>query len=109
MLRITETRVVTPDPRQALNAVRTLRRSLGGVGMADGVRSQAVRALDEIEDELRMPRPDRGVVTARLERLTEVLEGAGAFGSGDPRLIRPIRHIAAWVGPMGAPLAANLV
>jgi hypothetical protein len=55
-----------------------------------------------------MPEPDRAVVTARLERFTELVAGAGAVDVGDPGLIRPIRAIAAWVGPIGAPLFAQL-
>ena len=104
MMQISDTRVITPDPRQALNAVRTLRGSLAGLGMPGEVRSEAGRALDEIDDELRMPEPDRGVVTARLERCTELLIGAGAIASAGTSLIRPIRAIATWLGPIGAPL-----
>jgi hypothetical protein len=61
--------------------------------------------LDEIEDELRMPEPDRGVVTARLERFTELVTDEGAV---DQTLSRRIRTIAAWVGPMGVPVASRL-
>jgi hypothetical protein len=105
MIQYSDTRVVSPDPRQALNAVRTLRGRVAGLELGEEAGTAAVLALDEIEDELRMPEPDRGVVTARLERFTELVTGAGA---GDPGLIRPIRAIAAWVGPIGAPLFAQL-
>lgn len=102
------TKVVTPDPRQALNAVRTLRGTIAGLGLPAEVRAEAGRALDEIEDELRIPDPDRGVITARLERFTEVLTSAGAFASAGAALIRPIRAIAAWLGPIGAALLGHL-
>jgi hypothetical protein len=108
MIQYSDTRVVSPDPRQALNAVRTLRGRVAGLELEEEAGAQAVLALDEIEDELRMPEPDRGVVTARLERLTELVTVAGAVDMGDPGLIRPIRAIAAWVGPIGAPLFAQL-
>src|SRR6185503_5188470 len=107
MIQYSDTRVVSPDPRQALNALRTLRGRVAGLELGEEAGVQAVLALDEIEDELRMPEPDRGVVTARLERFTE-LTGAGVVEGGDPGLIRPIRAIAAWVGPIGAPLFAQL-
>jgi hypothetical protein len=109
MIQFQDTKVVTPDPRQALNAVRTLRRSLVGLELSEQVRSEAVRALDEIEDELRIPGPDRGVVTARLERVIDLLTDAGAVEQAGASLVRPIRQIAAWVGPTGAPLFARLV
>lgn len=102
------TKVVSPDPRQALNAVRTLRGSLAGLELPEQVRSEAGRALDEIEDELRIPDPDRGVVSKRLERFTELLTGAGAVAQAGVSLIRPIRAIAAWVGPIGAALLGHL-
>ena len=107
MIQYSDTRVVSPDPRQALNAVRTLRGRVALLELGDEAGAEAVLALDEIEDELRMPEPDRGVVTARLERFAE-LTGAGPVDGGDPGLIRPIRAIAAWVGPIGAPLFAQL-
>jgi hypothetical protein len=109
MIQFSNTKVVSPEPRQALNAVRTLRRSLAGLELLEQVRSEAGRALDEIEDELRIPAPDRGVVTARLERFTELLADAGAISSADASLVRPIRQIAAWVGPIGAALLGRLV
>ena len=108
MMQISETRVVSPDPRQALNAVRTLRRTLARLGLPDRVSSEAGGALEEIEDELRMPDPDRGVITARLERFTELLADAGAVARAGVSLVRPIRAIAAWGGPVGAPLFAML-
>ena len=104
MIQFSETKVVTPEPRQALNAVRTSRRSLAGLELPERVRSDAGRALDEIEDELRIPDPDRGVVTAWLERFTELLTDAGAIEQAGASLVRPIRQIAVWVGPMGAVL-----
>ena len=108
MIQFSDTKVVTPEPRQALNAVRTLRRSLAGLELPERVRSDAGRALDEIEDELRTPDPDRGVVTTWLERFTELLADAGAEQAG-ASLVRPIRQIAVWVGPTGAALLGRLV
>jgi hypothetical protein len=109
MIQFPDTKVVSPEPRQALNAVRTLRRSLAGLELSEPVRSDAGRALDEIEDELRIPGPDRGVVTARLERFTELLTDAGAIEEAGASLVRPIRQVAAWVGPMGAALLGRLI
>jgi hypothetical protein len=107
MIQVTETGVVSPDPRQAVNAVRTLRRMLARLGLPDRVSSEAGCVLEQIEDELRMPDPDRGVVIARLERFTEILTGAGVDMSRRS-LIRSIRRIAAWLGPMGVALVVQL-
>ena len=107
MNQISETRVVSPDPRQALNAVRRLRGTLARLGLPDWVSSEAGSALEQIEDELRMPDPDRGVVTARLERFTEILIGEGVDMTRR-LLIRSIRQIAAWLGPIGVPLVVHL-
>ena len=84
MIQYSDTRVVSPDPRQALNAVRTLRGRVAGLELGEEAGAEAVLALDEIEDELRMPEPDRGVVTARLERFTELVTGAGPGRRGRP-------------------------
>jgi hypothetical protein len=107
MMQIPKTRVVSPDPRQALNAVRTLRRMLARLGLPDRVSSEAGVALEQIEDELKMPDPDRVVVISRLERFTEILAGAGVDMTRRS-LIRSIRQIAAWLGPIGVPLVVHL-
>jgi hypothetical protein len=107
MMQISETRIISPDPRQALNAVRTLRRTLARLGLPDRVSSDAGVALEQIEDELKMRDPDRGLVIARLERFTEILAGAGVDMTRRS-LIRSIRQIAAWLGPIGVPLVLHL-
>jgi len=108
MMQTSDTRVVSPDPRQALNAVRTLRAIIARLGLPDGVRSEACGALEQIEKEIRMPDPDRGVVTARLKRFNEILIGAGVDMTRRS-LIRSIRQIAVWLGPIGVPLVLHLV
>jgi hypothetical protein len=107
MMQMSETRIVSPDPRQALNAVRTLRRTLARLGLPDRVSSEAGGALEQIQDELRMRDPDRAVVIARLERFTEILAGAGVDMTRRS-LLRSIRQIAAWLGPIGVPLVVRL-
>jgi len=107
MIQVSDTRVVSPDPRQALNAVRTLRGIIARLGLPDGARSEACGQLEQIEEEIRTPDPDRGVVTARLERFTEILIGAGVDMTRRS-LIRSIRQIAVWLGPIGVPLVGRL-
>ena len=107
MMQTSDTRVVSPDPRQALNAVRTLRGIIARLGLPDGVRWEACGELEQIEKEIRMPDPDRGVVTAHLERFTEILASAGVDMTRRS-LIRSIRQIAVWLGPIGVPLVGRL-
>jgi hypothetical protein len=103
------TKVVSADPRQALNAVRSLRATLDGLDVPQDVRSRADSALVEIAGELRKPEPDKGAITTRLERFTELLGDVGAFASAGAALIRPIRTIATWLGPIGASVLGSLV
>jgi hypothetical protein len=79
MMQTSETRVVSPDPRQALNAVRTLRRTLARLGLPNRVSSEAGVPLEQIGDELQMPEPDRGVVTgdSGVARDEPLLSSAG--------------------------------
>ena len=102
------TRVVTPDPRQALNAVRTLRGCLERLGLDGEVGWEARRALDEIEDALRSRHPDRNHVAARFERFTELLADAGVLDPPRRSVTRRLRAIATWVGPTGAALVGRV-
>jgi NCAIR mutase (PurE)-related protein len=96
--------VVHPHPRQAVNAVRTLRRSVGRIDLSDPEMAEAFQVLAEIEVELRACEPNRAAVASRLERLVELLSA----GSADLPVVRSTRAIATWVGPMGAPLVERL-
>jgi hypothetical protein len=97
--------VVHPHPRQAVNAVRTLRRSLGRFDLSDPEMAEAFQVLAEIELELRACEPNRAAVATRLERFVELLSDAG---SADLPVVRSTRAIATWVGPMGALLVERL-
>ena len=101
-------KVLSPDPRQALHAFRTLQRSLDRLELQDEVLWEAGWALDEAKSELRMPDPDRGFITARLERFTELVSRAGADASAGSSLNRSIRTIVAWLGPRGAGLLGRV-
>ena len=97
--------VVHPHPRQAVNAVRTLRRSLGRFDLSDPEMAEAFQVLAEIEVELRACEPNRAAVAMRLERFVELLSDAG---SADLPVVRSTRAVATWVGPMGAPVVEPL-
>jgi seryl-tRNA(Sec) selenium transferase len=97
--------IVHPHPRQAVNAVRTLRRALGRFDLSDPEAAEAFQLLAEIEVELRACEPNRAAVASRLERLVELLSDAGPADLG---VVRSTRAIATWVGPMGAALVERL-
>ena len=97
--------VVHPHPRQAVNAVRTLRRSFGRFDLSDPDMAEAFQVLAEIEIELRACEPNRGTVASRLERFVELLSDGG---SADLAVVRSTRAIATWIGPMGAPVVERL-
>src|SRR4029453_4652799 len=107
MMQGSDTRVVSPAPRQALNAVRTLRGITARLGLPDRVRSEACGELEQIDEEIRMPDPERGVVPAPPAPFTEILASAGVDMTRRS-LIRSIRQIAVWLGPIGVPLVLHL-
>ena len=102
------TKVLSPDPRQALHAFRTLQRSLDRLELPDEVLWEAGWALDEAKSELRMPDPDRAFITARLERFAELLTRAGADAPAGGSVNRSVRTIVSWLGPMGTGLLGRL-
>ena len=68
------------------------------LGLPDRVSSRP--AWRSVEDELKMPDPDRGVVIARRTIRRDPRRGAGQ----DPQVADPIdRQIAARLGPIGVP------
>lgn len=87
-----------------MHAVRTLRRSLARLELPDAIRAEAASVLDAIEDDLRVPDPDRALVAVRLRRVTELLLDANVLTSAGATVIRPLRAIATWLGPIGAAL-----
>jgi hypothetical protein len=97
--------VVHPHPRQAVNAVRTLRRSLGRFDLSDPEMAEAFLVLAEIEVELRACEPNRRAVASRLERFVALLSDAG---SADVPVVRSTRAIATWVGPTATELVGGL-
>jgi hypothetical protein len=97
--------VVHPPPRQAVNAVGTLRRALGRFELSDPETAEAFRLLAEIEVELRACEPNRGAVAVKLERLAELLSDAG---TADLPVVRGTRAIATWVGPRAADIVGRV-
>jgi hypothetical protein len=94
-----------PDVGAALRAVEEVRAAMAGLSLSWSVAPVADRSLDELERELRRPRPDRREVATRLQWLTELLAGAGALASAGGTLVEGIGTIARWLGPFGTSIA----
>jgi hypothetical protein len=88
-----------------VNAVRTLRRSLGRIDLSDPEMAEAFEVLAQIEVELRACEPNHAAVASRLERFVELLADAG---SADLPVVRSTRVIATWVGPTATDLVGRL-
>ena len=89
-------------------AVRSLDEALRDTPMPDDVRREARDHVRAVEDELARPRPDERTVADRLESLGGVLRSTGSVVTAGSALLGPLKTIAAWLGPLAAPLVALL-
>lgn len=86
-------------PGHALLAeVRSLRRALDELRLTGAERREADRALDELSTELQSPQPDRSRVATQTNRLTTLLERAGALAQAGAALLTPLGALTAWLG-----------
>lgn len=86
---------------QALAATADLRAALARAGLPPDVTQVANRELDDVEQELRKPTPDKERMAARLESFTAILKSAGAFAAAGTALLGPIGVLAGFLGPLG--------
>jgi hypothetical protein len=110
MIDITETRggVTNDGTARALEAVDRLRTEVASLDLPSDAITRARWVVDDIQDELRRPDPDRDVMASRLWRLTEFLQGEGAVLGSDVPVFDPISEIAAFIGPLGEVLLERL-
>jgi hypothetical protein len=106
--RVTTDRVTTEGVEEALEAVGRLRDAVSDLDLPGDVMSRAGWVVDDMEDELCRPDPDRDVMASRLWRLTEFLQGEGAVIEPGTSLLAAIASVAAWVGPLGEALLRRL-
>jgi len=106
--RVTAEGTEALEAAEALEAVGRLREAIAGLDRPGDVVARAGWAVDDMEDELRRPDPDRDVMASRLWRLTEFLQGEGALVEPGTPLFVAIAPIAAWVGPLGEALLKRL-
>ena len=100
--------VSTGESAEALEAVDRLRTEVAALDLPSDVITRAQWVVDDMEDELRRPDPDRDVMASRLWRLTEFLQGEGAVLGSDGPAFEPIAEIAGYVGPLGEALLRRL-
>lgn len=86
---------------EALAATAELRQALGRTDLSPEIRRVAEREIEDVEDELRKPEPDKERVAARLESFTAILKSAGAFAAAGAALLGPIGVLAGFLGPLG--------
>jgi hypothetical protein len=95
-------------PGTPLGALAELRDALREIDLDAASRRTVDRALDDVEDELDGPAPDKSRVAKRLKRVVSVLETTGALAGAAERLDSPLRHLAGWIGAAGASLIRML-
>jgi hypothetical protein len=89
------TLVVTPEVREALQALRSTVASVE----LDGRQSrEATRQLDEIEAAVGSATPEPERVAGPLEKLTRLLVAAGPIAAA----VGPLQTLAGWLGQLGA-------
>ena len=89
-------------------AVRDLDAALAAAPLPEDTRRAARDHVRAVEDEVQRDRPDPGTVVDRLERLGTVLRSTGSVVTAGSALVAPLKTLAAWLGPLAAPLMTLL-
>ena len=90
-------------------AVRSLDEALRDTPMPDDTRRAARDHVRAVEDEIAKPQPDERRVADRMESLGGLLRSTGSVLAAGSALLGPLKTIAAWLGPLAAPLAGLLL
>ncbi len=88
-----------------LGAVSDLRGAVEASDLRRGDRRDALRALDEVEAELRRPSPEKERVAGKLHRTAALLKEAGGLAGA----ANALQQLARWLGPVGVGLLGVLV
>jgi hypothetical protein len=87
---------------QRLNDVALLKQLLDELALTGADRRAADQATSELEEELARPSPDPEAAAQPLERLTTILQAAGALAGAGVALVDPIGRIAMALGGAGS-------
>ncbi|MCK2237852.1 MULTISPECIES: hypothetical protein [unclassified Crossiella] len=83
---------------ELLTEIQSLRRALDDLRLTGAERREADRALDEVAQELQSPQPDRSRIATQTNRLTTLLQRAGALATAGAALLTPLGALTAWLG-----------
>jgi hypothetical protein len=100
--------VGTVSLAEARSAVRSLDDALITTPMRKDARRAAQERVREIGAEVDRPQPDRARIADHLTQLGRVLTSTGTVVTAGSALLGPLRTLAAWVGPLAAPLLTLL-
>jgi hypothetical protein len=100
---------VTVTIGQVRAAVQSLGEALRDTPMPDDARRAALDHVRAVDDEVQTPQPDKRRVADRLESLGSLLRGTGSVVTAGSALLGPLKTIAAWLGPLAAPLVGLLL
>jgi hypothetical protein len=89
----------TVDPKAQLAALRDL---LAGLNVPE--RRRLDNALQEADDELAKPDPDKDEVAGAVGRVLKAAKGANTFAEQLEKLAPRVAAIASWAGPAGRAL-----
>ncbi|MGY1697657.1 hypothetical protein ACI780_22395 [Geodermatophilus sp. SYSU D00814] len=89
---------VRTDLAALRRATEDLQAALGSAGLSSAEATQADRDLQEVNAEVQNPQPDPRRVVGTVQRLTQLLNSAGALAGAANSLREPLRVLAAWVG-----------
>jgi hypothetical protein len=89
------TLVVTPQVREALDALRS---AVASADLDGRQGREATRQLDEIEVVVGSATPEPERVAGPLEKLTRLLVAAGPIAAA----VGPLQTLAGWLGQLGA-------
>jgi SpoU rRNA methylase family enzyme len=89
------TLVVTPEVREALDALRS---AVASADLDGRQGREATRQLDEIEVVVGSATPEPERVAGPLEKLTRLLVAAGPIAAA----VGPLQTLAGWLGQLGA-------
>jgi hypothetical protein len=94
--------VIITSSSDAQAVLRELRNEVHSLSLDVERPNEVVGRLDEMEQELQRPDPDRSRFGERLTRITQILTAADAFVSAENGLGAAITRLGEWLGPFGA-------
>ncbi len=99
---------ILATPAAALEALQRLRGGMSSASLDEGGQFEARAHIDELENELHAPQPDRSRIASVLERLTRLFVATGSLVAAGAALVEPLHTLATWLGALGQPILTLL-